>query len=86
MQAVSSDTFVSTCVIRNPVCWDEEGSEVQIVMLIHIGKNNPRSFQLWDYFSHIFEEKKFAEEIAAEPTFERFTQRLKELLTERFVK
>ena len=86
MQAVSSDTFVSTCVLRSPVCWDEEGSEVQIVMLIHIGKNNPRSFQLWDYFSHIFEEKKFAEEVAAEPTFERFTQRLKELLTERFVK
>lgn len=86
MQAVSSDTFVCTCVLGTPVQWDDEGSEVQIVMLIHIGKNNPRSFQLWDYFSRIFEEKHFAEEIAARPTFKHFTTQLKKLLTERFAK
>lgn len=50
MYAVSSDTFVAVAVLDSPLVWDEEGNEVSLVMLNHVGKNNPRAFQMWNYF------------------------------------
>ena len=50
MYAVSSDTFVSVCVSKQPIVWDEEDNQVNLIMLMHIGKNNTQAFQLWDIF------------------------------------
>lgn len=86
IRAIASDTFVAVCVVQKPVVWDEEGNLVQVIMMVHIGNNNPRSFQLWDYFSRIFEEKRWVENVVALPNFENFTVRLKELLTSKFAK
>ena len=54
MYAVSSDTFISVCVSKQPIVWDEENNQVNLIMLMHIGKNNTQAFQLWDYISKNF--------------------------------
>lgn len=86
MHAISSATFIAVCVAKNPVLWDEEGHAVNIIMMIHIGKNNPRSFQLWDYFSKIFEEKSFVGDVTANPEFDNFIFKIKNLLHTKFAK
>ena len=82
LHSISSDTFVAVCILKNPVVWDEEGNLVQVVIMLHIGKNNPRSFQLWDYFAKILEDDQFVEKIIAEPTFELFIQKIRFLLSD----
>ena len=63
MYAVSSDTFVSVCVSKQPIVWDEEDNQVNLIMLMHIGKNNTQAFQLWDYISKIFADKTLVEKL-----------------------
>lgn len=86
IHAISPDTFIAACVSVEPVLWDEDGHSVQIIMMIHIGKNNPRSFQIWDYFSRIFEDKNLVREVVDEPNFENFTAKIRNLLSEKFAK
>lgn len=86
IQAISSDTFVATCVVSEAVIWDEELNKVQVIMLVHIGKNNPRSFQIWDYFSSIFADKAWLEKIVSQTTYENFIKNIKELLSSKFTK
>lgn len=80
MYAVSSDTFVGIYVSEKPVLWDEEGNEVNLIMLMHIGKNNPQAFQLWNYFSKIFADKSLVEKLIEKPDYENFIQLMKEAL------
>ncbi len=82
LHSISSDIFVAVYISKNPIVWDEEGNAVQVVTMLHIGKNNPRSFQLWDYFARILEDKDFVDKIVAEPTFEFFTQKIRLLMTD----
>ena len=82
LHSISSDTFVAVCVLKNPVVWDEEGNFVQVVIMLHVGKNNPRSFQLWNYFARILEDDRFVDKIVAEPTFDVFIQKIRFLLTD----
>ena len=74
MYAVSSDTFVAVCISDTPIVWDEEQNEVNLVMLNHIGKNNPQAFQLWNYFSKIFADKTLIDRLLDNPTYENFVQ------------
>lgn len=85
IQALSSDTFISTCIMQEPISWDEEKNSVQLIMLVHIGKNNPQSFQLWDYLSNILEEKLWVTKIVKEPTWENFICNIRCLLNGKFV-
>ncbi len=80
MYAVSSDTFVGVYVSKKPILWDEEKNEVNLIMLMHIGKNNPQAFQLWDYFSKIFADKSLVEKLIEEPNYENFIRLMKEAL------
>lgn len=82
LHSISSDTFVAVYISKNPIVWDDEGNTVQVVIMLHVGKNNPRSFQLWDYFAKILEDKDFVDKIVAEPTFEFFTQKIRLLMTD----
>lgn len=85
IQALSSDTFISTCIMQEHISWDEEKNSVQLIMLVHIGKNNPQSFQLWDYLSNILEEKLWVTKIVKEPTWENFICNIRCLLNGKFV-
>lgn len=80
MYAVSSDTFVAVCVSSQPILWDEEKNEVNLVMLMHVGKNNPQAFQLWDYFSKIFADKSLVEHLVETPSYDNFMRLMKEAL------
>lgn len=84
LHAISSDTFIAACVVKNPVVWDDDGNAVNIIMMIHIGKNNPQSFQLWDYLSRILDDKRLVDEILSTPTYENFTRKIRTLLSARF--
>lgn len=76
MTAVSSDSFVSAGVFKEPIAWDQENHSVQLVLLIHIGKNNLKAFQLWNYLSVLFANPNFASSVAKMPTYESLKTRL----------
>ena len=80
MYAVSSDTFVSVCVSKQPIVWDEEDNQVNLIMLMHIGKNNTQAFQLWDYISKIFADKTLVEKLVEDPSYDKFIALMKEAL------
>ena len=80
MYAVSSDTFVSVCVSKQPITWDEENNQVNLIMLMHIGKNNTQAFQLWDYISKIFADKTLVEKLVEDPSYDKFIALMKEAL------
>lgn len=80
MYAVSSDTFVVVYFSKNPVIWDEENNKVNLVMLMHVGKNNPQAFQLWNYFSKIFASKTLVSRLGENPTHENFIALIKNAL------
>ncbi|MCD8256173.1 MAG: PTS sugar transporter subunit IIA, partial [Oscillospiraceae bacterium] len=72
LEPVSSDTFVAVAIPKTSIVWDEERNRVRIVILLHIGKNNTQSFQLWDYFSKLFKERAWHETIVANPDYRTF--------------
>lgn len=80
MHAVSSDTFVAVCETRTPMVWDDQNNQVNLVVLLCIGKNNPQAFQLWDYSAKIFRSEVFASRIIEDQSFTNFIKVLKEVL------
>lgn len=77
MSPVSSDTFVSACLVKNPIEWDAEGNKVQLVLLIGIGRNNANAFRLWNYLSKLFSDRTFIKQLLKSPTYETFIKLLK---------
>ena len=69
---VSSDTFISVLISKKAILWDNEGNLVHLVMLMHIGKSNPRAFQLWEYMAKIFSDKKLVDQLTLNPSYENF--------------
>lgn len=84
IKAISSDTFISVGITRQPVVWDEDGHKVNIVMLLHIGKNNMGSFQLWDLLSYILLEKEWVSTAVNKQDFESFITCIADVLRKRF--
>lgn len=82
MYAVSSDTFVVVYFSKNAVVWDEEKNKVNLIMLMHVGKNNPQAFQLWNYFSKIFASRTLVAKLGEDPTYENFIALIKNALEE----
>lgn len=80
--AVSSDTFMSIAISAQPVEWDSEGNKVNLVMLVSVGKNNARAFQIWNYLSKIFASHGFVAQLLTDPSFEHFQKLLKETIAE----
>lgn len=80
IQAVSSNTFVAVAVSNNPIEWDDDRNKVNIILLVCIGKNNPQTFQFWNYLSKIFLDKLFVEKVVSIPTFENFIKTVEESL------
>lgn len=80
MHSVSSDTFISVCVSKKPIIWDEEKNEVNLIMLLHVGKNNTKAFQLWDYVSKIFADKMLVEKLLESCDYNNFIALTKKAL------
>ena len=84
LSPVSSDTFISIGVIPQAVEWDGEGNKVHLVMLVSVGKNNAKAFQIWNYLSKIFMERRFVPQLLANPTYENFLKLLKDTISQDF--
>lgn len=80
IQAISSDTFIAVGVLKQEVLWDESDNKVNLIMLVHIGKNNRSSFQLWNYLAKLLAEKRMVEDILKKPTYEFFSKIVKNIL------
>lgn len=82
--AVSSDTFVAVGISPQPIDWDTDGNKVHLVMLVNVGKNNSKAFQLWNYLSKIFADRHFTEHLLLDPGYENFLKLLKNAIAEDF--
>lgn len=82
--AVSSDTFIAIAISPQPISWDNDGNMVHLVMLVSIGKNNTKAFQLWNYLSKIFADRHFTERLLSNPSYENFLKLLKDAIADDF--
>lgn len=80
MNAVSSDTFVTVFFAKKPIKWDAENNKVNLIMLLHVGKSNPKAFQIWFYMSKIFSSKGFVDKLKDKPDYKSFISLVKEAL------
>lgn len=80
MNAVSSDTFIVVRFSEKPIIWDEEKNRVNLVMLMHIGRNNPQAFQMWNYLSKLFASKELIEQMSEDMAYEHFITLIKAAL------
>ena len=71
---VSSDTFISVLISKKAIEWDSDGNMVNLIMLMHIGKSNPRAFQLWEYMAKIFSDKTLVDQLTLNPTYDNFVR------------
>lgn len=81
---VSPTTFVSIGVCPKSVKWDSDGNQVNLVMVVNVGKNNSKAFQLWNYLSKIFADQYFVERLLADPSYEKFLKLLKDAIADNF--
>ncbi len=82
--AVSSDSFVAVTELPQAVEWDEEKNMVRLVLMVCIGKNNTKAFQLWNYLSKVFADQTFVERLLPDPGYEHFISLLKETIADNF--
>ncbi|MCD8050388.1 MAG: BglG family transcription antiterminator [Clostridiales bacterium] len=82
--AVSSDSFVCTAVLPQAIEWDSDHNMVNLVILICIGKNNTKAFQLWNYLSKLFADKHFVERLLPSPSYDNFIKLLKDTISDNF--
>lgn len=82
--AVSSNSFVCVSVLPQAVDWDEEHNQVNLVILVCIGKNNAKAFQLWNYLSKLFKDKHFVGNLLPDPSYGHFIRLLRETISDNF--
>lgn len=69
---VSPDTLIGVGFLSEAIDWDEDKNKVQLIFLVHIGKNNPKAYQIWNYLSRIIANEKLTDKLAADPTYKNF--------------
>lgn len=84
MSAISSDTFVCVGISQEQVEWDSSQNQVQLILLIGVGKNNAKAFQLWNYLSKLFADKRFVERLVPNPSYGNFLKLLKDAIADDF--
>lgn len=81
LSATTSTSFVAVTVLPQAVAWDKEKHMVNLILMVCIGKNNPKAFQLWNYLAKVFTDKDFAKRLLPNPDYEHFVQLLKETIS-----
>lgn len=81
---ISDETFVSLALLSgNGINWDKKNN-VSLVMLVSIGKDNPKELQFWYYISSFVAEKRFIDRVLENPTFDNFIDTLRLSLRDNF--
>ena len=83
LTAVSSDSFVAVTELPQAVVWDDQKNMVNLVLLVCVGKNSSKAFQLWNYLAKVFSDKHFVERLP-DPSYEHFIALLKEAIAGSF--
>ena len=78
---LSSSTFIAVGYSPAPVIWDEEKNPVNVILLIHMGKNNPHAFQIWNYLSRIIGDAAFTGALSKDPSYRHFIELMKASLS-----
>ena len=63
-----------------PIVWDEDGNQIHLAVLVHVGKNNAQAFQIWDHFAKIFADKQLIKQLLKKPDYENFIECIKKSL------
>ncbi len=84
MTAVSSDSFVAVTELPQAVVWDDQKNMVNLVLLVCVGKNSSKAFQMWNYLAKVFSDKHFVERLLPDPSYEHFIALLKEAIAGSF--
>ena len=82
MSAISSNTFVCVGVSKEAVEWDQNQNRVNLIMLVGIGKNNAKAFQLWNYLAKLFADRTFVRNLLGNPSYENFLKLLKKAISD----
>ena len=72
LTAVSSDSFVAVTELPQAVVWDDQKNMVNLVLMVCVGKNSSKAFQLWNYLAKVFSDKHFVERLLPDPSYEHF--------------
>ena len=86
LTAVSSDSFVACYQIAAGSCMGYQKNMVNLVLMVCVGKNSSKAFQLWNYLAKVFSDKHFVERLLPDPSYERFLALLKEAIAGSFFK
>lgn len=86
MSAVSPISFVAVTVLPKATVWDAQKNKVNLVLMVCIGKNSQKAFQLWNYLSGVFTDKHFVERLLLDPSYDHFISLLKEAIASNFSK
>lgn len=86
LTAVSSDSFVAVTELPQAVVWDDQKNMVNLVLMVCVGKNSSKAFQLWNYLAKVFSDKHFVERLLPDPSYEHFIALLKEAIAGSFQK
>ena len=77
---------VKICVVPTVAVWDDQKNMVNLVLLVCVGKNSSKAFQLWNYLAKVFSDKHFVERLLPDPSYEHFIALLKEAIAGSFQK
>lgn len=86
LTAVSSDSFVAVTELPQAVVWDDQKNMVNLVLMVCVGKNSSKAFQIWNYLAKVFSDKHFVERLLPDPSYEHFIALLKEAIAGSFQK
>lgn len=79
LQPLTEDTFVSVCVLKKPVLWDEK-QEVNLVMLISVKIGSPKAYKLWSCLTEFISNKVYINQVLTDKSYEKFIEELKKSL------
>ena len=86
LTAVSSDSFVAVTELPQAVVWDDQKNMVNLILMVCVGKNSSKAFQIWNYLAKVFSNKHFVEHLLPDPSYEHFISLLKEAIAGSFKK
>lgn len=85
LTALTQDSFVAVSVLPNSPVWDDKNNKANLALMVCIGKNSQKAFQLWNYLSNVFSDKYFTERLLSNPSYDNFIVLLKETISKSFL-
>lgn len=70
-QMITSDSFICVGIPATPIQWDDQ-SDVRLVLLVSIQKDNPSALNIWQYLSYFITSDTVLSEILKDPTWDHF--------------